>query len=103
MNMGFVTDFVTKHTRHATPVVIAGLVFVATPVLVTLDEGMDQLSLKTDARPYDYKKPWIKAAIVGLTALGALMNQAVAERRQKIGSETDFLRRGIEEGKGKGQ
>lgn len=93
MNMGFLTDFIGKHTRHATPVVIAGMVFVGTAWLNSYDAEMDRLSENPNPKPYDYRKPWVRSAIAAFVAWGALMNQAVGERRQKIVSDTDWVRR----------
>lgn len=81
---GFITAFVRRHTSHATPVVVASLVFVVSPMVVTLDSETEALSRVNDPTPYQVRRPWFKTAIVGLGALGALCSNAIADRRRRL-------------------
>lgn len=86
-NMG-ITDFVSKHKpKHLTPVLLAALVWIGTPFLITLDEGFTNLAEKTNLTSYDFIQPWIKSTLVALTALGAFMDRAIERRRQKLDTE----------------
>ena len=87
-----VTDFFKKHTRHSTPLFVAGVVFVGVPVLTTLDSGMESLSKLREATAYDWNRMLIKTGIVGLSALGGFMSTVYKEWREekKRLSETEL-------------
>ena len=73
--MSGVTEFFKRHTRHATPVFVAGLVYVAVPALVTLDAGMESLAKLGNASVYEWTRVCIKASLVALSALGGFLHQ----------------------------
>jgi len=96
--MGF-TAFIQRHTRHATPVLVAGLAYIGAPFLVTLDENLthmdERLKRGEGMSYYDGWRPWIKASVVMLGALGAFMSREVDERRKKLVSETEWIKQEV--------
>lgn len=101
--MSAVTTFVTKHTRHATPVIIAAAVFVGGSYIKAYSDAEDLLDSIPHPTEWQQRKPRVIGISSALIALGALVNQAVGNRRKKLEgdngtapptlSEEEFFRR----------
>lgn len=81
------TEWIRRKARYMGPVFAMGLVWIATPFLITLDEGMDNLAEMPIKSSYDWYRPWVKAGIVALAALGSFMDRTLDHRRRKITEE----------------
>jgi len=87
-------------------VYIVGFIVFFTSYFTTFDEGQVTLSQIKNPVTYDYIRPWIKSMIVGLVALGALLDDRVGKRRRRIEEEEtqgltqeEWIRRELEKGK----
>jgi hypothetical protein len=87
-------------------VYMIGFIVFFTSYFTTFDEGQVALSQIKNPVTYDYIRPWIKSMIVGLVAVGALIDDRVGRRRRKIEEEEthgitqeEWIRRELEKGK----
>ena len=87
--MGAVTTFITKNTRHSTPVIMAAAIFIGSSYLNTYDEAMDKLDMIQSPTAWQRKKPLVRSLISAFATWGALMNQSIANRRKKLESDDE--------------
>jgi len=77
------TEFITKHTRPITPLLIHGLVWVAGPMLAYLEVEMQRLSEKGVIVPLDYWRAFAHMGVVGLLALGGFISATYSDWKQQ--------------------
>ncbi len=87
------TDFVSRETRHLTPVIIDGLIWVLVPTLTAFNIGMEKLATQTRVTSADWCRVIVETSIVALTALGSFRSQAYGrwKSESKAREATDFV------------